>query len=309
MPITSEQSRIRLGTTDTLRRDFGSENLLIGTPVTPSTSGESSPPTPSEPAPASSVETPGARRRAADAEAASTGPRAPPLKPRYQRPHWKNLPKGATEFLKDGKSAMRLFKGGDIDTCMHELAHIAVHDLPEDDHAILEQHYADGKPISTGRSTRMRRTRATSRATSATGQAPTLELDGVFSKMSAVDHGRLEGREDPGPAAPPRGARRVRQPAGRARARRVHPAPAMVPRRLAHDEGDPARRHRDRRLHGPRIPISPRNELGLMRSGMLNDDPRQLIEHVNRVMMIEAQPAPRGRRPDPGPLQAGTCPT
>ena len=64
-----------------------------------------------------------------------------PMRQFQHQPEWDALPRGARELLEDGRQAMRLFEGADVDTVIHELAHIALSDVDDATRAILERHF------------------------------------------------------------------------------------------------------------------------------------------------------------------------
>ena len=66
----------------------------------------------------------------------------------YQRSPASALPKGATEFLKDGGSRVHFFEGADISTVMHELFHISMPDMRGSHMATLADEFAGGKDLA-----------------------------------------------------------------------------------------------------------------------------------------------------------------
>ena len=121
-----------------------------------------------------------------------------PMRQMQQQPEWDALPRGATELLADGRQAMRLFEGADVDTVIHELAHIAMPDMDADTRAIIEGHFG-GKyeDWTTGQS------EAFARAFEQymrTGRAANVHLASAFSQlakwMREVWAKLYRGRED-----------------------------------------------------------------------------------------------------------------
>ena len=77
----------------------------------------------------------------------------------YQRaPDYDALPRGATELLQ-GRTLAHLFETGGPDTWIHELGHIALHDLAGDDFDTLADHYASGKELGAWKTFRARELR------------------------------------------------------------------------------------------------------------------------------------------------------
>ena len=66
----------------------------------------------------------------------------------YQRPSPKELPRGATEFLSDGRTRVHFFEGADISTMLHELFHVSLHDLRGPHLSTLADEFAGGKKIA-----------------------------------------------------------------------------------------------------------------------------------------------------------------
>jgi hypothetical protein len=60
----------------------------------------------------------------------------------------KDLPRGATEFLKEGGTRVHYFEGADFSTVMHELFHVSLHDLKGRHFLTLADEFAAGKPIA-----------------------------------------------------------------------------------------------------------------------------------------------------------------
>jgi hypothetical protein len=59
-----------------------------------------------------------------------------------------DLPKGAAEFLKGGKSRLHFFEGADVSTLMHELLHISLPDLKGRHFLTLADEFAGGKKLA-----------------------------------------------------------------------------------------------------------------------------------------------------------------
>jgi len=114
--------------------------------------------------------------------------RAAAMKPKsmYQRqPDWDALPKGATEFIEGGHTRVHAFKDADISTWIHELGHIALHDLPDDARAVLEGHYAGGRAVSEWREMEHESFARDFEDYVRKGTAPTNQLASIFGKLSA----------------------------------------------------------------------------------------------------------------------------
>jgi hypothetical protein len=207
----------------------------------------------------------------------------------FQRqPDWDALPKGATELLAGGGTRVHIFQDGDVSTWIHELGHVAVHDLDDADRNILAAHYAGGKQIADWKEAEHENFARDWERWVREGVAPTSALAGVFQRISAWMKAVLGKAEEEG--ALPDEVRRVfkdmfmsedepdifipHRPGG----------PALGGERTTRGIPRAKREIGDRTFS--RIPLFKRNTLALLRSGLLNDDPRQLIEHTNRVIML-----------------------
>ena len=73
-----------------------------------------------------------------------------PSKTLYQRSPdpASSLPRGATEFLSGGKIRRHYFEGADLETLMHELIHVSVHDLRGSHLDTLAHEFAGGKELA-----------------------------------------------------------------------------------------------------------------------------------------------------------------
>jgi len=96
-------------------------------------------------------------------------------------PQWSELPRGATAFLEDGRTVMRLFEGAEVDTVIHELAHIALSDLDPDSLKILEGHF--GGPLAEWTPQQHEAFARGFEYYLYSGKAPTLELQRAFQKI------------------------------------------------------------------------------------------------------------------------------
>lgn len=101
----------------------------------------------------------------------------------FQRqPNWDGLPRGASGLLEDGRSTyIRLFEGADVDTVIHELAHVAFHDLPPEIKKILEDYY--GSVFTEWTEQQHEAFARGFENFLASGKAPTLELQSAFRKI------------------------------------------------------------------------------------------------------------------------------
>jgi hypothetical protein len=100
----------------------------------------------------------------------------------FQRtPNWSALPRGATELLESGQRALRLFQGANIDTVIHELAHIALPDLDADSLKLVEDHF--GGPVAEWTEQQHEAFARGFEHYLYSGKAPTRELQSAFQKL------------------------------------------------------------------------------------------------------------------------------
>jgi hypothetical protein len=103
----------------------------------------------------------------------------------FQRqPDWKALPKGATEYLEGGRTRIHGLEGADVSTWIHELAHVALPDLPEAERRILEAHYAGGKTFEEWAEDANESFARDFENYMRRGKAPTKELASIFAKLA-----------------------------------------------------------------------------------------------------------------------------
>ena len=104
----------------------------------------------------------------------------------YQEsPDPKDLPKGAVELFSGGKSRVHLFEGGDVSTWIHELGHVAMHDLSPEDQGILSRHYAGGVDFAEWKRDAHENFARDWEGYVREGTAPTRALGPVFAKLAA----------------------------------------------------------------------------------------------------------------------------
>jgi hypothetical protein len=227
----------------------------------------------------------------------------------YQRqPDWDGLPRGATEFLTDRRTRIAMFKetGANESTWIHELGHVLMHDLSPEQQTILSRHYAQGADIVDWKAADHENFNRDWEKWVREGIAPTKALAKVFQLLSKWMREVLRLEDPKGFAAESRAtalpgsieAEAYRVPA-EVRAifegmfRRDAPR-IFVPHRSGAPELTGARTSKgipraDREIGDQvanRIKMFAPNRLGFMRSGLINDDPRLLMEHVNRVLML-----------------------
>ena len=211
----------------------------------------------------------------------------------FQRqPNWKGLPKGANELLRDGAgNLIHMFSRGDISTWVHELGHSALYDLAGADRKTIEEHFAGGRDIGDWVDSEHENFARTWEQYVRNGVAPTDALREVFQKLSEWMQMIWEkAKQEDIPIDP-----KVKAVFDRM----LTPDPAndvdiFIPHRATEPDVAGGRTSRgipraskeigDRAFS--RIPIFARNRLALMRMGMLKDDPGQLVEHVNRMVML-----------------------
>lgn len=207
---------------------------------------------------------------------------------RYQRPDFADLPKGATEFLADGRTAIRMFEGGDLSTWIHELGHIALHDLNDEDFATLAREFASGKPKEAWTTEENEDFARAFERYFVDGIAPSRELKPIFDKISRW----IKTIWDEEKLNVPEISDDVRNVFHNLLA--AHEPDVFVPHRAGEANLTGARTSRGIPRAGralgdwtaPRIPMFKRNNLALLRGGLINDDPRLLVEHMNRVIML-----------------------
>ena len=238
----------------------------------------------------------------------------------YQRqPDWKVLPrgvkelkKGATEKLADGRTRVHLFKGADISTVLHELAHVALGDLSEEQLATLGGHYAGGKHYLEWLDSEHENFARDFETYWHEGVAPKPELEPIFKRIAEwmKEVFKTERRTNPDALSSDVG-QVFDQMLGR------HEPDVFIPHRPGSPNLTGARTSRGipraQREIGDfaysRIPMFKHNTLALMKSGMISDDPRQLIEHVNRgVMLARANQLREAVIEMAEPLEPGTMP-
>lgn len=211
----------------------------------------------------------------------------------YQRsPNWNTLPKGATELLGDGRTALRMFETGDASTWIHELAHVGIHDLDAAQRKVIEEAFGGGKPIEEWVDTQHENYARAFERYLRYGEAPTRSLQPVFARLSQWIGAvwRVEGAR----------AAEVSPEVAKVFGEMLTPHHAadtpktFIPHRawLPNLAGARASKGipRAQRVIGDQVrsgtPLLKRNKLALVRSGMVNPDPRLLIEHMNRVVML-----------------------
>lgn len=211
----------------------------------------------------------------------------------FQRqPDWNGVPKGANELLADGgKNLIHLFERADISTWIHELSHSALHDLPDADLRTLGDHFAGGKLLREWTDAEHENYARTFEAYIRSGKAPMESLRTVFRKLSEwmrLIFQQAEQQEIPinpevrkvfDSMLTPHEADDVSifMPH---RTAAVNLSGARTSRgipRARKDIGDAAK---------SQIPLFAKNRLNLLRTGLINDDPKLAIEHMNRVVML-----------------------
>ena len=213
------------------------------------------------------------------------------LEPRslYQRqPDWNALPKGATELLANGNTLMHLFEGADASTVVHELAHISLHDLSAEDFNVIAAHYAEGRPIEAWTNMMHENYARAFESYARDGIAPTPELVPAFKAIAQwiTAIWRREGTNVPSVTP------EVRQVFDQLFVRRE--PDIFIPDRAYRanvtgargTKGIPRAARAIGDLTQPREPLFKRNRLALVRSGMIDADPRHLVEHMSRMVML-----------------------
>ena len=229
---------------------------------------------------------PGTRFRLTD-EAKAKALQPSPL---FQRPpQWGALPKGATELLANGDRVIHLFRGADVSTVLHELAHTAVFDLEGADRKILEDHYGGGVSIRDWKESAHENYARDFELWLREGNAPTPALHRIFSEISKWMH-EIYKKVSPDHEIP----QDVKDVFASMFVNRDDIPDVFIPHRSSPPDLTGARTSRgipraSREIGDQtksRIPLFKRNTLALMRSGLLQDDPRVLFEHLNRVAML-----------------------
>jgi len=214
--------------------------------------------------------------------------KAKQMRPYFQMDPLSKLPRGATELLQDGKTAIRMFGNADITTWFHELGHVALHDLPDESKAILSKHYADGAEIKDWSVDAHEAYAKDFERYMATGLVPSATLAPVFAQIASWIQGLWKTAKDEIPGIDPK----VRQVfdnmfmGDEPKVFMPHRASAADIRGVSGTRGIP----RARREIGDQVLSQAasfkKNRLGLLRGGMLNPDPRLLIDHMHRVAML-----------------------
>jgi hypothetical protein len=214
------------------------------------------------------------------------------LKPKsmYQRtPDWDALPKGAVELFDGGRSRIHIFADGDVSTWIHELGHVALHDLSEADRHVIEAYYAAGKKVEKWTEMDHEAFARGFEQYVRDGKAPTRGLEPIFARISSWIRQVWEREKRTNPNLPD-DVKRVFSTLFRSEGE----PDIFIPHRAAEPDLGGGRTSRgipranreigDRVIDNSRI--FAKNKLGLMRSGMLYDDPRTLMEHANRVVAL-----------------------
>src|SRR5215471_3192174 len=211
-----------------------------------------------------------------------------PLAHFQRQPDWNGLPKGATELLADGRTVLHLFQGADASTVIHELGHIALHDLSEEDRAIVSGHFAGGKDIEAWTNAEHESFARAFEKYVRDGIAPTPELADTFKKLSLWVKAVWQREGTNVPNLDPE----IRQVFDQMFA--AHEPDIFIPDRPYTADLQGARGSRGIPRAGrvigdltqPRTPLFRRNKLALIRSGRIDADPSHLIEHMNKIIML-----------------------
>jgi hypothetical protein len=220
------------------------------------------------------------------------------LKPRrlYQRqPDWLKLPKGAAEFLGDSKSVVHLFEQADLSTMMHELFHISMPDIEGEHRAVLEHYYGAGKAMDEWDSAAHENAARDFERWLRSGASPNRLVAAAFERIGQWMRDLFGKLKEEGKPIP-----QDVQDAFASLFAEHRTAPDAIPdfymphRSRASDmtgtntsRGIP-RANRDIGDYVPaREPLYKRNDLRLLRSGLINFDPRLLIDHMNRLVMLQ----------------------
>jgi len=213
------------------------------------------------------------------------------MRPRslYQRqPNWETLPKGATEFLANGNTILHMFERGDVSTWIHELGHIALYDLKPEQLSTIEEHLAAGRKLANWTDMDHERFARAFERYVRDGVAPTQELQSTFqSLMTWIKQVWLQEGTHIGELHP-----EVKNVFDSLFSK--HEPDVYIPHRAGEPNLVGARTSRGIPRAGralgdatvSRIPLFKQNRLGLVRTGLIHDDPRATIEHVNRVVML-----------------------
>jgi hypothetical protein len=212
-----------------------------------------------------------------------------------KQPEWGKLPRGANEMLANkGQRLIHLFQKADISTWIHELSHSAVWDLSAEDRSVLSHYYGEGKrldqwdnaahenfardfewfvrqgAVRVPRAVQavferirawMQRAYRQTKAENPEKEIPQ-EVQDVFQKMLFPES------DTPDIFMPHRAA-----------------SPDLTGARMS--RGVPRATRTVGDFVPSTIPLFAKNNLGLLRSGLINDDPRLLIEHVNRLVGLQ----------------------
>jgi hypothetical protein len=214
----------------------------------------------------------------------------------YQRqPDWMKLPKGAAEFLGDGKSRVHLFENADLSTMMHELFHIAMPDMEDEHRAVLEGYYGSGKTMDEWTATEHENAARDFERWLREGASPNRLVAAAFQRIGQWMRDLFGKLKEEGKPIP----QDIQDAFGSLFAEQ-RTAPEDIPdfymphRSRASDVGGVStsrgvpRANRDIGDYVPsREPLYKRNDLRLLRSGLINFDPRLLIDHMNRLVMLQ----------------------
>src|SRR5215467_5161798 len=242
--------------------------------------------------------------------------RAGEMKALYQTAENERLPRGALEFLKDGRRVIRIFRDGDLSTFIHELSHTAFHDLPEEDQAVLSRHYADGAPVHKWSVDAHEAYAQDFERYMAIGKAPTRALEPVFEKIARWMGALWQTVKGEIPDIHPE-VREIFDNMFRGQGQPDFYVPHRTQGADILGIGGTRGVPRANREIGDRVMRAAtsmkRNKLALLFSGTLNPDPRLLVEQTHRVAMLEranhlrdkvweiSQPREPGLPPDIGP--------
>ena len=225
--------------------------------------------------------------------------KASAMKPRalYQRqPDWSRLPKGATEFLEDGKSRIYMFQGADVSTWMHELFHVSMPDLEGPHRKVLEDYYGGGKAMEEWDAAAHENAARDFEQFLRSGKIQNRLLASAFASIKDWMRQLLGQAKEEGklPSDVEQAFSEIFREPG---ARDADIPDFFIPHRARAPElmgksGSKGIARANRDIgdwvpHSAKEQLFARNNLNLLRSGLINPDPRLLVDHVNRLVSLQ----------------------
>lgn len=199
------------------------------------------------------------------------------------------LPRGASEYLGSGRSRMHAFEEADPSTFAHELGHAIYHDLTAAEKKVINDFVAEGRDWEDWTVPEQEHFASMHERWVAEGDAPTRALRRVFGHMSQMMEAvvRLSEKGEPLPDE-------IRKIFKRAYRYGDNDVNIFIPHRayspnLASartSKGIPRAQQTIGSEAKARFPMFKENKLALLKSGLLNTDPRHLMEYMDQVVAL-----------------------